>query len=207
MPTTVPHDHFNRPQFRTIEILTCDSAHRLLTLLHRVSHKNTQAKQARTGAKTMARSVALSLMTLAIMVCAASAQDGILGRAGQALDNAGRNIRNAVDAEVARGQIDAVEREVLARVMRRVEWDKQLVGSTILFQVQPGRAVVLRGSVLSPSMKLRAVELVSNTIGVTTIVDELAVVKDVKIINAKPTVRVIETTAPVTTETKIIVKP
>lgn len=80
-------------------------------------------------------------------------------------------------------------------------------GSTIRFEVQPGRAVVLRGSVLSPTLKLRAVDLVSNTIGVTTVVDELAVVKDVKVINAKPTVKVIETTTPVTTETKVFVKP
>jgi hypothetical protein len=63
---------------------------------------------------------------------------------------------------------------------------EQLVGSPIQFQVQPGRAVVPRGSVLSPNLKLRAVDLVSNTIGVTTIVDELALVKDVKVINAKP---------------------
>jgi hyperosmotically inducible periplasmic protein len=155
----------------------------------------------------MVRSLAASLLTLALMVTTASAQDGILKRAGDALDNAGRNIRNAVDNEVARGQIDAQDREVLARVMRRIEWDKQLVGSTIQFEVQAGRAVVLRGSVLSPAVKLRAVDLVSNTIGVTTVVDELAVVKDVKVIKAKPTVQVIETTTPATTETKVIVKP
>ena len=73
-------------------------------------------------------------------------QDGILSRAGQALDNAGRNIRNAVDNEVARGQMDAHDREVLNRVVRRVEWDKQLVGSTIQYVVQPEGTVVLRGS-------------------------------------------------------------
>ncbi len=60
---------------------------------------------------------------------------------------------------------------------------------------------------VSYTLKLRAIDLVSNTIGVNTVVDELAVVKDVKVINAKPTVKVIETTTPVTTETKVIVKP
>jgi hyperosmotically inducible protein len=148
-----------------------------------------------------------AFLTLTLVVSTASAQEGVLSRAGQALDNAGRNIRNAVDNEVARGQIDAQDREVLGRVMRRIEWDKALVGSTIRFEVQPGRAVVLRGSVLSPILKVRAVDLVSNTIGVTTVVDELAVVKDVKVIKAKPAVQVIETTTPVTTETKVIVKP
>jgi hyperosmotically inducible protein len=159
--------------------------------------------------KKMLRSAAaffLSLM-LALMATPAFAQDGILKRAGDALDNAGRNIRNAVDNEVARGQIDAQDREVLNRVTRRIEWDKQLIGSTIRFEVQADRTVVLRGSVLSPAIKLRAVDLVSNTIGVTTVIDELAVVKEVKVIKAKPGVQVIETLPPATTETKVNVKP
>lgn len=103
----------------------------------------------------MARSVAFSLIALTLMGSSALAQDGILSRAGQALDNAGKNIRNAVDNEVARGQIEAQDREVLGRVVRRIEWDKQLVGSTIQYVVQPGGTVVLRGSVLSPAVKLR----------------------------------------------------
>ena len=123
------------------------------------------------------------------------------------MDNAGRNIRNRVDSEIARGQIDAQDREVLTRVMRRIEWDKQLVGSTLQFEVQPGRAVIVRGSVLNDTLKLRAVDLVANTIGVASVVDQLAVVKEVKIIKAKPAVRLIEVTPPVSTETKVIVKP
>jgi hyperosmotically inducible periplasmic protein len=161
----------------------------------------------------MPRTIA-AFLTLTLVASAAYAQDGILTRAGQALDNAGRNIRNAVDTGIANGQIDAEDREVLARVMRRLEWDKQLVGSTIQFVVHPGRAVTIRGSVLSPAVKLRAVDLVSNTLGVTTVVDELAVVKEVKVIKAQPTVRVIESTTPVVEvikpvpgETKVIVKP
>ncbi len=155
----------------------------------------------------MARFFVLSLLALSVMGSAASAQDGILSRAGQALDNAGRNIRNAVDNEVARGQMDARDREVLNRVVRRVEWDKQLVGSTIQYVVQPGGTVVLRGSVLNPAVKLRVVDLVSNTIGVTTVVDELAVVKDVKVIKTGPPVEVVPPPPAVTTETKVIVKP
>jgi hyperosmotically inducible periplasmic protein len=155
----------------------------------------------------MARSTVFSLMTLTLMVSTAAAQDGILSRTGQALDNVGRGIKNAVDNEVARGQIDAEDREVLTRVMRRVEWDKHLVGSTIQFEVQPGRAVVLRGSVPSPVHKQRAVELVASTVGVTAVVDQLAVVKEVKVIQAKPAARVIEVTPPVATDTTVIVKP
>ena len=146
-------------------------------------------------------------VALALTVSSASAQEGILSRTGRALDNAGRGIRNAVDNEVARGQMDAQDREVLNRVMRRVEWDKHLVGSTIQFEVQPGRTIILRGSVPSPVHKQRAAELVSSTVGVTKVVDELAVTKEVKVIETKPAVQVIETTTPAVTETKVIVKP
>jgi hyperosmotically inducible periplasmic protein len=155
----------------------------------------------------MRRFSTLSLVTLAFAASTAAAQDGLLGRTGRALDNAGRGIRNAVETEVARGQIDAEDREVLGRVMRRVEWDKPLVGSTISFEVQPGRVVILRGSVPSTVHKQRAAALVSSTVGVASVVDELAVVKEVKVIQAKPAARVVEVAPPVVTETKVIVKP
>ena len=45
---------------------------------------------------------------------------------------------------------------------------------------------ILRGSVASKAIKARAVDLVQNTIGVTSVVDELAVIKDAKVIQAKP---------------------
>jgi hyperosmotically inducible periplasmic protein len=155
----------------------------------------------------MERFFALSVVTLTLAVSSASAQEGILSRSGRALDNAGRGIRNAVETEVARGQIDAQDREVLARVMSRVQWDKHLATSTITFDVQPGRAVILRGSVASAVHKQRAAELVSSTVGVTSVVDELAVVKEVKVIHPQPAVGVIEVKPPAPTDTTVIVKP
>ncbi len=155
----------------------------------------------------MTRSLSVSLLTLSLMASTAFAQDGPIRRAGQALDNAGKNIRYRVETEIARGQITAQEREVLGRVSRRIEWDKRFVGSTIQIEARAGGVVVLRGSVLNDAAKLRAVEVVENTIGVTSVVDELAVVKEVKVIKAKPVVEVIEVTPPVTTETKVIIKP
>jgi hypothetical protein len=165
--------------------------------------------------QNMDRLIAVSF-ALTLTVSSAAAQEGILSRTGRALDNAGRGIRNAVDNGIAEGQMDAEEREVLNRVTRRLEWDKHLFGSPILITVQPGRIVTLRGSVASPVHKQRAADLVSSTIGVNSVVDELAVVKVVKIIETKPTVRVIETRPAVTvietpasvvTETKVIEKP
>jgi hyperosmotically inducible protein len=170
----------------------------------------------------MVRTATLSALTLVLVVSTAFAQDGVLSRTGRALDDVGRGIRNAVDTGIAQGQIDAEDREVLNRVMRRVEWDKHLVGSTIRIEVQPGRTVVLRGSVASPVHKKRAAELVASTVGVGSVVDQLAVVKEVKVIPATPTARiievtpsvpapptarVIEVTPPVPTDTTVIVKP
>jgi hypothetical protein len=143
----------------------------------------------------MCRSFAI-LMTLSFTVAAAFAQDGPFRRAGQALDRAGKNIRYRVETEVARGQEAVLDREVLHRVARRIEWDKQFLGSTMRIEVQPGGRVVLQGSVATDAVKLRAVDVVTNTIGVMAVVDELAVVKDVKVIPAKPAGRVVESVPP-----------
>jgi hyperosmotically inducible periplasmic protein len=157
----------------------------------------------------MCRSLSTFVVASALVSSAALAQDGPLQRAGQALDNAGKNIRYRVESEIARGQVTAQEREVLNHVIRRIEWAKQFVGSTLQLEAQPGGTVILRGSVRSEAVKLRAVDLVENTIGVTSVVDELAVVKEVKVIKAAPTARIIEVTPPlvVPAETKVIVKP
>ena len=170
----------------------------------------------------MVRSATLSAITLVLVVSNVFAQDGVLSRTGQALDNVGRGIRNAVDTGIAQGQIDAEDREVLARVMRRVEWDKHLVGSMIQIEVQPRGKVLLRGSVASPIHKKRAAELVASTVGVGSVIDQLAVVKEVKVIRATPSARIIEVTPPVptpptgriievtppiATDTTVIVKP
>src|SRR5262249_44363765 len=123
----------------------------------------------------MHRTLFASLVALTF-VGVAVAQDGPLNQAGQALDRAGKNIRYRVETEVARGQIAAEERDVLNRVLRRIEWDKRFVGSTLRLESRAGGTVVLRGSVLNDQVKQRAVEIAENTIGVTAVVDELAVV-------------------------------
>jgi hyperosmotically inducible periplasmic protein len=147
-----------------------------------------------------------ALMTLALADLAL-AQDGPLQRAGQALDRTGKNIRARVETEIAKGQVAVEERDVLYRVLRRIEWDKRFAGSTLKLESRAGGTMVLRGSVLSAAVKRQAVDLVENTTGVTTVVDELAVVESVKVIQTKPAPRVIEVTPPAASETKVIVKP
>ncbi len=154
----------------------------------------------------MSRSFAV-LLTLSVTVAAAFAQDGPIRRAGQALDRAGKSIRYRVETEVARGQEVVQDREVLHRVARRIEWDKQFLGSTMKIEVLPGGRVVLQGSVPAEAVKLRVVDVVSNTIGVSSVVDELAVVKDVQVIKAKPAAPAIESRPSATIKTEVDVEP
>ncbi len=165
----------------------------------------------------MSRRLSTALLAVVVFAPASHANQGPLQRTGQALDNAGKNIRRGVETGVARGQITAQERELLARVTQRIKWDKQLVSSTLQLVVQADGTVNVRGSVIDEAAKARAVDLVENTVGVTAVVDELAVMKDVRVIQAPPA-RVIEPPTRVITvpaerevlvpaETKVLVKP
>ena len=164
----------------------------------------------------MVRALSAAALSLALASTASFAQDGPLRRAGRALDQTGKNIRSTVETEVARGQITAQERDVLNRVGKRIDWDKQMAGSTLRLEVQPGGVVILQGSVPTAAAKLRAVDLVENTTGVASVIDQLAVVKEVKVIQPAPAVIETRTAAPVVeverpvvvpTQSKVIVKP
>ncbi len=153
----------------------------------------------------------LAALSLAAAVFApATLAQGPIERVGAGFDRAGKNIRRGVENGVTRGKISAQERELLDRVTQRIKWDKQLASSTMQVVVQADGSVIMQGSVMDEAAKSRAVDLVESTVGVTAVVDELAVVKDVKVIQARPT-RVIETTPTrvitVPPETKVIVPP
>lgn len=154
-------------------------------------------------------SLAAALLVI-VSAVASQAQDGPLRRAGRALDNAGKNVRNRVEGEIVRGQISTGERDLLARVHNRIRWDKQLVASVLEIVVQADGSVILRGSVLDQAAKDRAVDLAQSTVGVTKVIDELGISKEVRVIESAPASpgRVITTpptTVIVPSETKVIV--
>jgi hypothetical protein len=143
--------------------------------------------------------------TVALAVTpATNAQQGPVQRAGQAIENAGRNIRRGVENAVARGQAIAYENDVLGRVQTRLIWDKQLVNSVLQLEMRADGTAVLRGSVLSKEAKKRAVDLAGNTVGVARVIDELAIAKEtkVKVIEARPA-RVITVNPPAATTTVV----
>ena len=153
-------------------------------------------------------SVSAALVVLVFGVVS-QAQDGPLRRTGRALDNAGKNVRARVEGEVVRGQITVQERDLLARVTNRIRWDKKLVNSVLQIEVQLDGAVFLRGSVVDAAAKNRAVDLAESTVGVTKVVDELAVGKEVRVIETGPgkAVGVITSTPTIVVpaETKVVV--
>jgi hyperosmotically inducible periplasmic protein len=114
----------------------------------------------------------------------ARAQEGAAERTGEALDNAGRNIRRGVENAVARGRASAQEQELLARVYGRIHWDRTLIGSSMVLEVQEGGTTVLRGSVPTKAARDRVVVLARDTIGVTQVVDQLVITPNVRIVPA-----------------------
>ena len=137
----------------------------------------------------MIRATSAVLVALAILAPSVHAQDAAARKANRA--------------------IHAQEKEILRYVTQRMEFDKKLKGSTVTVEVQPGGVVVLSGSVLNETAKEWVIELTENTIGVRNVVDELAVVKAVKVYDAKSDPAVVEVTRPVAvpSEARIIAKP
>lgn len=105
------------------------------------------------------------------------AQFGPAEAVGQALENAGRNIRlgvrNAIDA--TQGSVVTYENPLAARVYSRLQWEKLLVGSTLELEVRGDGTAILRGQVASKEAKERAFLLARDTVGINRVIDELVV--------------------------------
>lgn len=106
--------------------------------------------------------------------------------AGRKLDEAGRKLRRGLEKglDTARGAVresfaqtrDRVhEMNVAARIYGRLHWDKMLVNSTLDLTVEDRGIVTLRGVVASDKARERAVQLAVDTVGVSRVVDQLAV--------------------------------
>jgi len=150
------------------------------------------------------RSFGITFALLAVATLGLSArshaQQGIAGRAAEALDNAGRNIRFGVENTVAKSKAAVYEQELLARVYSRIHWDKYLIKETLELQVQADGTAILRGAVTDKVVKERAIVLARDTVGVTRVIDEITVVPPSRVIPAVPS-------ATTSTGTTTIIKP
>lgn len=139
------------------------------------------------------------ILTLSLVAVAECKAQGVVERAGEALDNAGRNIRRGVENAVARGEAAVRETDVLGRVYGRLHWDKMLNDAVIELTVAPDGTTTLRGAVADAAAKKRAVILARDTVGVTTVVDQLTIADATRVIPASPSAK--PAPAPTTTTT------
>jgi len=148
----------------------------------------------------------LGLLALSLIAGATCKAQGVVERAGEALDKAGRNIRRGVENAVARGEAAVREADVLGRVYARIHWDKKLTDSVIELNVAPDGTTTLRGAVADAAAKKRAVILARDTVGVTTVVDQLTIAEATRVIPASPSAKPATSTT-TTIEKKTVVKP
>lgn len=113
-------------------------------------------------------------------------EPGVAERAAGKLDAAGRQIgealgrgfgtaRDAVREQFSRTRDKVNDMNIEARVYGRLHWDKLLTTSVLELTVEARGIVTLRGSVPNAKAKNRAVELAADTVGVTRVIDQLAV--------------------------------
>ena len=103
-------------------------------------------------------------------------------RIGEKLDDVGRDIRGGLNRagqetkeQVASAKTSVRNMGVESRVYGRLHWDKALNDATIELAVTEAGVVTLNGSVATAQAKVHAAELARETVGVTEVVDRLAV--------------------------------
>ena len=86
---------------------------------------------------------------------------------------------NQIGAELSQAWADvrkSVEKMgVQGRVYGRLHWDKALENATLDIEVRDGQVVVLKGKVDTAAAKVKAEQLARDTIGVSSVVNEVAV--------------------------------
>jgi hyperosmotically inducible periplasmic protein len=107
---------------------------------------------------------------------------GAAEKAGERLDEAAQKIKRGLGevAEDLRARFRRTRESVQsmgveARVYGRIHWDKALADAPIELDVSTDGVATLRGSVADAAAKAKAVALARDTVGVTQVVDELAV--------------------------------
>lgn len=122
----------------------------------------------------------LALLTLLVWLGSVQAQEAGK-KAGEQLDQAGRNIKGGLNRagqeikeQFASAKTSVQNMGVESRVYARLHWDKSLNDATIELAVTQAGVVTLDGTVSSAKAKTQAVELAKETMGVTEVVDRLA---------------------------------
>src|SRR6478735_6759726 len=102
-------------------------------------------------------------------------QPGTAAQIGEKIDRG----LSQIGAELSQAWADvrkSVEKMgVQGRVYGRLHWDKELEGANLEVAVRDNQVVVLSGHVANAGAKLKAEQLARDTVGVTSVVNELVV--------------------------------
>jgi osmotically-inducible protein OsmY len=104
-----------------------------------------------------------------------STQPGTATRIGEQIDRGLTQIGAELSQAWSEVRKTVEKMGVQGRVYGRLHWDKALEGASVDVSVRDGQVVVLSGTVHSTAAKQKADELTRETVGVTSVVNELAV--------------------------------
>ena len=111
------------------------------------------------------------------------AQDPSTGqKVGEKFDQAVQDIKSGLKkagdsakAEFGKAKTSVNNMTVESRVYGRIHWDKALNDANIDLSVGDDGVITLDGTVADAKAKMRAVELTKETVGVTKVIDRLAI--------------------------------
>jgi hyperosmotically inducible protein len=104
-----------------------------------------------------------------------TAQPGTASRIGEQIDRGLSQIGAELSQAWAEVRKTVEKMGVQGRVYGRLHWDKALEGANLDVSVRDGQIVVLSGTVHSAAARQTAEQLTRDTVGVTSVVNELAV--------------------------------
>jgi len=104
-----------------------------------------------------------------------AAEDGVGQKLGKKIDQGVGKIADELREEWASARRSIEKMGIQGRVYGRLHWDKALQDATVEVEARTEKTVVLKGTVANPAARLKAVQLARDTVGVTEVIDELAV--------------------------------
>jgi len=132
--------------------------------------------------RTQARWVVLAVAALTISWASPGQAQETGKKVGEKLDEVGREIKAGLNRAggAAKDQFAKIKTSVHSmgiesRIYGRIHWDKALNDAMIELTATGDGVVTLDGTVADAKAKRRAVELTQETVGVTRVVDRLAV--------------------------------
>jgi osmotically-inducible protein OsmY len=98
-----------------------------------------------------------------------------VGAAAESIKKGAISAETAIKEQFAKAKDAVVRMGIEGRVYARLHWDKALTGAKIeLGSPKPG-VIALSGAVADSKAKAKAIELTTDTVGVTEVVDHLTV--------------------------------